>query len=146
MSAVGSLIGGVGDLFAAADYGKEVSLYQNAEEFTKESTALKQVAANREIFQGMGATRAAEAGSGFKASGSGLDLLRSSAMFGSLRKSQIAIQGSIEENNLAAAAAGASAQETSQYFGAASGIASAGLSGGESAEAGGSALDILAGG
>lgn len=123
MSGVGSIIGGVGDLEAASDYGKEASLYGNDIEFAKESTALKQTAANRSIFQTMGAERAQEGGAGFKASGSALDLLRSSATQAAQYKGQIAVQGAIEEANFAAEQAGAQAQQTSQEFGAAAGIA-----------------------
>jgi len=128
MSGVGSIISGVGDIFAAGDYGKAASLYQEDVSLAKESTALKETAANRAIFQSMGATRTQTAGAGFKAGGTFNDILRSSAQQASQYKSQISIQGMIDENNFSAQAAAAEAQQTTQEFGAAAGIAGGGAS------------------
>lgn len=146
MSAIGSIIGGVGDMFASSDYSKAASLYRQDIALAKESTALKEAAANRAIFQSMGKTRTEVGGSNFKLGGSFGAILRSSVTQASQYKGQIQIQGAIEENSYAAQAAAADAQATQQLFAGISGITSGLVSGGSSAAAGGSTLDILMGG
>ena len=69
--------------------------------FTQQSTAIKEMAAERNIFQTMGAQEAGTAGAGFSASGSALDLLRSSAQQGALTKAVLGQQGLITEAGFA---------------------------------------------
>lgn len=146
MSGIGSIISGVGDLFASSSYGKAASLYGNDIEFAKESTALKQVAANRQIFQTMGATRAEVGGSGLKAAGSALDILRSSAQQASQFKGQIAVQGAIDENHFAAEQASAEGMQTVTEFSGAAAIAGGLTNMGASGQFGSAAQDLLTGG
>jgi hypothetical protein len=103
--------GGISDLFAAsADRSKaqgdriEAANYDLASkyalqeaEFTKESTAIQGMQAERQMYSSMSQTRADVAGGGFAASGSGLDILAQSASQGALQQAVIQRQGLITE-------------------------------------------------
>ncbi|HEY1982963.1 MAG TPA: hypothetical protein VGH13_23025 [Xanthobacteraceae bacterium] len=119
---------GVSDIFAGladADKAKgaqfEEQNYQQAaqlalqnEEFTANSTAIKQAQSDRQLSMSLGATKAAVAGAGLAESGSALDVLRESAQEGATTHAVLGQQGLITEagyaeqansdENLAAAA------------------------------------------
>jgi hypothetical protein len=61
------------------------------------STAIKQSQADRALFTSLGTTRADIAGAGLAASGSALDILRSSAQQGAMTRAVIGQQGLITE-------------------------------------------------
>jgi hypothetical protein len=86
-----------GDLVEAGNYDLASTLAKQNEQFTEQSTAVKQMMANRQIYQGIGTETADIAGAGFSESGSALDLLRSSAQQGALQKQLIGQQGLITE-------------------------------------------------
>jgi hypothetical protein len=102
---------GISDLFAAsADRSKaqgdlaEAGNYQLAadeayreEQFTKESTAIQSMQAERQSYQSMSQTKADIGGAGFAASGSGLDILASSASQAALQQAVIQRQGLVTE-------------------------------------------------
>lgn len=106
-----ALGGAVNDLFAADalrfkakgsrieaqeyDLARQLAL-ENAQ-FAKTSTELKQFQTQRTIYQTLGQQRADVASSGFAASGSALDIMRSSAEQGALTKAVVGQQGLIEE-------------------------------------------------
>jgi hypothetical protein len=106
-----NLGGAVSDLFAASadrskaqgdfvegqDYALASTLATQNEQFTVQSTAIKQAQNDRQIYQTMGGVTADTAGSGFGASGSSLDVLRDSAAQGALTKAVAGQQGLITE-------------------------------------------------
>jgi hypothetical protein len=108
---VGSIAGGVSDLFAAMGYKAkaagdafEQKNYQVAatladqnEQFTEWSTAIKQSQEDRELSKSLGTTRADLAGAGLAESGSGLDILRESASQGAQARAVTGEQGLITE-------------------------------------------------
>lgn len=101
----------VSDLFAAdadrtrargsrmqADlYGQSSALATENEQYTERSTAIQEMQQQRKNYLALGGTEAAVAGSGFAMSGSGLDILRSSAEQAALSKAVIQQQGYITE-------------------------------------------------
>lgn len=107
--------GAVSDLFSsdlqargmhikATGQRTEAGLYEQAaqladlnDEFTKQSTAIKQTQSDREVSLGIGRESADIAGAGFSASGSALDLLRDSASQGALTHAVLGQQGLITE-------------------------------------------------
>jgi len=103
-SAVSDLFSGFGDLQKAQGDYAEAHAYDLAakyaiqnEDFTRQSTAIKEVQEQRQIYQGVGTAKADITGSGMTLSGSGLDILRSSAEQGALTKQVLAQQGAIDE-------------------------------------------------
>ena len=110
-SSAGAFGAGLSDLFAAsADRSKaagdrfEAQNYELAsryalqeEAYTKESTAIQSMQAERQMYSSMSQTRADIAGGGFAASGSGLDILAQSASQGALQQAVIQRQGLITE-------------------------------------------------
>lgn len=126
-SAISQGIGGIGDIIASGDYAKEQQLFENDVQFEKESVALQQYAANKQIYTGLGGERAAFGGAGLKTAGTALDVLRNTVQLGNLRKSQIAVQGAINEANFQAEAAGAGAQATTSMFSGAGAILGSGI-------------------
>jgi len=101
--AAGGLFGAASDIFGgyAAAQGSKMSAteYGRAAQVTKEQTAIKELAANRQIYQSLGATQAAVAGNGFQLGGSALDILRSSTQEGALTKGAISLQGAAQEQS-----------------------------------------------
>jgi hypothetical protein len=103
--------GGISDLFAAsADRSKAAGDLLEGQEydlaaryadqeaaFTKESTAIQEMQAQRQMYSSMSQTRADVAGAGFSASGSALDILAQSAGQGALQQAVLARQGLITE-------------------------------------------------
>lgn len=86
-----------GDWVEGQNYTDAATLAKQNEEFTEQSTAVKQVMADRQIYQGLGTEQADIAGAGFSDSGSSLDLMRSSAAQGALQKAVLGQQGLITE-------------------------------------------------
>lgn len=103
--------GGISDLFAASadqskaqgdilegqNYALAAKYALQEAQFTKESTAIQSMQAERATYQSTSQTRADIAGGGFAASGSGLDILASSASQGALQQAVIQRQGLITE-------------------------------------------------
>jgi hypothetical protein len=110
-----------GDVVEGQNYLAASKLARQNEQFTEEFTSMQQTMADRQIYQGLGTTKADIAGAGFAESGSALDLLRDSAAQGALQKQIIGRQGEITEagyteqaqayNNLSAYANYAATQE-----------------------------------
>jgi hypothetical protein len=101
---VSDIFSGFGDLDKAKGAELEQQNYLQAEalakqeaEFTAQSTAIKQGQADRQMFTSLGRTTAAVSNAGLEQSGSALDILRESAMQGSITKAVIGAQGQITE-------------------------------------------------
>jgi hypothetical protein len=86
-----------GDLAEAANYDLAAKYAEQEAFFTKESTAIQGMQAERASYQSRSQTSADIAGGGFAASGSGLDLLAQSASQGAIQQAVIARQGLITE-------------------------------------------------
>lgn len=109
---ISSLFGAAGDISEAKAYTQAATYAKQNEAITAASTRLQEAQASRKIFQTLGAQSAQVASAGFAASGSSLDLARSSIQQGSVQKQLIADQGLINENGFA--------EEASHYEGMAS--------------------------
>jgi hypothetical protein len=90
-----------GDRFEAANYDLAAKYALQEEQYTKESTAIQSMQAERQMYSSMSQTRADIAGGGFAASGSGLDILAQSASQGALQQAVIQRQGLITEQGFA---------------------------------------------
>lgn len=97
ITAEGTRLKAQGDLVEATNYDEAATLAHQNEQFTEQSTAVKEMQTQRQIYQGLGTTRADVAGSGFTMSGSGLDILRMGAQEGALTKQVVGQQGLITE-------------------------------------------------
>jgi hypothetical protein len=86
-----------GDLMEAGNYDLAAKYAEQEAAFTKESTAIQGMQAERQTYQSMSQTKADIAGGGFAASGSGLDILAQSASQGALQQAVIQRQGLITE-------------------------------------------------
>lgn len=86
-----------GDLSEAQNYDLASTLATQNEQFTVQSTAVKEAQQQRQIYMGMGSTQADVAGSGFQMGGSALDLMRSGAQQGALTQQVTGQQGLITE-------------------------------------------------
>jgi len=86
-----------GNRIEAQQYTLASQLATQNEQYTEQSTAIKQMQEDRTIYKTLGSQQADVASAGFAASGSALDLLADSAAQGALTKSVIAQQGLIEE-------------------------------------------------
>jgi hypothetical protein len=96
--AAGLNLKAAGDRVEAGNYDLAATLAKQNEQFTEQSTAVKETMAQRQIYQGIGTETADIAGAGFDTgSGSALDLLRSSAQQGAIQKQLIGQQGLITE-------------------------------------------------
>lgn len=116
-----------GDFAEATNYTLASQLATQNEQFTVQSTAIKQAQIDRQNTQMIGGQQADVAGAGFAESGSSLDLLRDSASQGALTKAVAGEQGLITEagyqeqatsyTNMAAAAtaAGNAANQASTF-------------------------------
>lgn len=135
--------GAVGDLFASAGHsvkakGDEIeaqnydlasSLAEQNRDYTIQSTAIKQMQLDRQIFQTQGTAEATIGANGLQMSGSAVDVLRDSASQGSLTKAVLSEQGYITEagyqeqadsyKNMAAAARAAADAENNASIGSA---------------------------
>ena len=115
LGSVGDIFNGAGaavnDLFAsdasdlkaqglgleATNLDAAAALAGQNEQYTEQSTAIKQTMLDRNIAQTIGSQQTEVAGAGFAASGSALDILRDSASQGALSKNLLAQQGLITE-------------------------------------------------
>jgi len=86
-----------GDIFEAQNYELAAKYAEQEAAYTKESTAIQGMQAERQMYKSMGQTTADIAGAGFAAGGSGLDILRESASQGALQQAVIQRQGLITE-------------------------------------------------
>lgn len=86
-----------GDLVEAQNYDLAADLAKQSAEFTRQSTAIKETQAQRQLYLGLGKTGSDVASAGFSMSGSALDLMRDSAAQGGLTKAVIGQQGLITE-------------------------------------------------
>jgi hypothetical protein len=86
-----------GDLAEAANYDLAGTLALQNEQYTAVSTAIQQLALDRQISTTIGGQQAGTAGAGLAESGSALDLLADSASQGALAKNVLAQQGLITE-------------------------------------------------
>jgi hypothetical protein len=77
-----------GDILEGQLYSRAAQLAEQNAQFTKMSTDIQEAQANRELLLSQGRTEAEVAGAGFAASGSALDILRSSAAQGSAAESR----------------------------------------------------------
>lgn len=147
---VGSLISGVGELFSssansaalhseAQGFNIESNFYQEAASLEAENAQLAGAAGdvkiaqqNRQNYEVRSATEAAQAGAGFKMSGSGLDILRENVEQGQLATGLLGIQKSIDVNtyNIQAESYEAAAQQAQAQAGAAYSSASGAGTGG----------------
>ena len=96
-SAVTDFFQAVGANAEAQNYSSASQLAKQEAEFTKESTAVQQAQATRQITMTIGAQKAGVAATGFTQSGSALQLLRSSAQQAALSHQMITQQGLITE-------------------------------------------------
>jgi len=99
--AVSDLFGASGSTASATSYSQAATIAEANAQIAKESTALQEVQASRQVYQTIGGQKAAIAGAGLSAGGTSLDLLRSSASQGALTKAILANQGAITENSYA---------------------------------------------
>ena len=95
-----------GDLIEAANYDLAAKYAYQEEQFTKESTAIQGMQAERaDCTSSMSQTKADIAGGGFAASGSGLDILAQSASQGALQQAVIAQAGTHHRAGISGAGA-----------------------------------------
>lgn len=85
------------DLLEGQEYTEAQTLAEQNEQFTAQSTQIKEAQINREVTASLGKTQAQVAGAGFATSGSALDILRSSAQQGAVTKAVASEQGLITE-------------------------------------------------
>jgi hypothetical protein len=86
-----------GDLLEGANYDLAAKYADQEAAFTKESTAIQVMQAERAAYGSMSQTKADIGGAGFAASGSGLDILAQSAGQGALQQAVLQRQGLIQE-------------------------------------------------
>ena len=113
-SAAGSLLSGVGSLQAgnasAGAAKANAATYRTNAQITANSTKLQEMQQQRKAYQVLGGQKADIAGAGLSASGSALDVIRSSATQSSLDKSLIQMQGQMNVNSLLGQAQAADAE------------------------------------
>lgn len=97
LNAQGLRLKATGDLAEGQEYDLASSLAAKNVDYTKQSTAIQVAQQERNTMLQIGGQTAAQAGAGFAASGSGLDILADSASQGALAKSVLEKQGLITE-------------------------------------------------
>lgn len=97
--AVDSLFTGIGASEAAGSYKKSAKALRVNAKLEEESFNIKRAMLGRQIYGTLGGQKADVAAAGFKASGSGLDLLRDSAAQGALAKAALGLQKDIAVKN-----------------------------------------------
>lgn len=122
--AVKDLFGGIGELASASGYKAAAGFATQNAEIAEQSTQIQQIQAERKAYQTLGGQRADVAGAGLEASGSALDVMRSSHEQASLTKQLIANQGAInvagyeeEASNYNAMASAAKSSGTGSIIG-----------------------------
>lgn len=122
-SAVDGIFGAVGSAAAAKSYGQAAAIARSNAQLSTESTAIKQVQADRAIYQTIGGQQSDMAGAGFSGVGGNAgDLLRSSAAQGALQRQLIGVQGLIETNSYQQQAASYDAQQAASKAASSGGI------------------------
>lgn len=96
-AAKGDRLKAQGDRLEGQNYTLASQLALQNEEFTKQSTDIKEMQTQREIYKGLGSTQADVSGAGFTMGGSALDIMREGASQGALTKAVIGQQGLITE-------------------------------------------------
>lgn len=86
-----------GDQIEAQNYGLAAGYASEEEQYAATSTAIQEAQAERESYRTISGQQADVAGAGFAASGSALDLLRSSAQQGAMQQAVLGQQGLITE-------------------------------------------------
>lgn len=122
--AVKDLFGGIGEFASAKGYTAAAGFATQNAEIEAQSTKIQETQAQRKIYQTLGGQKTDVAGAGLSASGSALDVMRSSAEQGSLTKQLIANQGAInvagyeeEASNYNAMASAAKSSGTGSIIG-----------------------------
>jgi hypothetical protein len=100
-AAQGDRLKAQGDQFEQQRYQDAAVLAEQNAQFTAQSTAIQQTAADRNLYQALGKTTADVAGAGFSMSGSAIDLLREGAQQGATAKAVLGQQGLITEAGFA---------------------------------------------
>ena len=118
---ISSIFGGLGDLAEASAYSKASKIAASNAQIETRTGAINEMMASRKIYQSIGAEKAQTATAGFAASGSALDLLRSSVQQGALTKQLIANQTAITAQGYM--------QESAAYSGMATAAKAAGTGG-----------------
>jgi hypothetical protein len=96
-AAEGDRLKAQGDQFEQERYQDAAALAEQNAQFTAQSTAIQQAAADRQLYGALGRTTSEVAGAGFSMSGSALDLLREGAQQGATAKAVLGQQGLITE-------------------------------------------------
>lgn len=103
-NAVNDIFGVFGELAKAKgaeaesqEYDLAAGLARQNKQFTETSTNIRTAQQDRTVFQALGAQEQGVASAGFEASGSALDLLRSSAQQGAITRAALNEQGQITE-------------------------------------------------
>lgn len=99
--AVSALFGAEGSAASAKSYDEASAIATQNAQIVASATAIKEAQTSRAIFQTIGKQQAQIGGAGFAASGTAIDLLRSSASQGALEKAVLAENGAIQENSYA---------------------------------------------
>lgn len=120
--AVSSLFGAVGSFASAKGYDAAAGYASQNAEIAAQSTQIQETQAQRKVYQTIGGQKADVAGAGLNASGSALDVIRSSAEQGSLTKQLIANQGAINVSGYEAEAANYSAMASASKAAGTGGI------------------------
>ena len=128
-SGISDIFGGVGDAAEAKAYSEAATIAGQNAKLAASATAIQETQTQRQIFQTIGAQKAAVGGAGLAESGSAQDLLRSSVQQGNLQTQLVRTQGMINVNSYeqeAAAYTGmskaATAASTGGFLGGALGI------------------------
>lgn len=111
--AVNDIFGAIGSFQSAGAYNKAAAYAEQNANITRQSTAVKQLQTQRQIFQTIGGQKADVAGAGLAASGSALDILKSSMAQGALTKQLVTNQGMIDANSYEAQATAYKSQASS---------------------------------
>src|SRR5258708_29420594 len=96
--AVTALFGASGSRAAAGSYDEAERIARENAAIARQATRIKSMQIGRETFKVLGEQQAQVAGAGFAASGSALDILRSSASQGAMTKAISEEQGAITAN------------------------------------------------
>lgn len=83
---------------SAGSYGEAADIARKNAKIVEQSTELKTLQTDRQIYKVIGGQQSDVAGAGFAASGSALDLLADSQAQGELTRSLVELQGEIDQN------------------------------------------------
>lgn len=94
--AANDLFGAVGAFGAAKGLKNAANISRQNEDLSRQSTAIKLVMQQRDLYRSIGGTQADLAGAGLAQSGSALDILRSSAQEGAMAHQLLQQQGAMD--------------------------------------------------